>query len=57
MEMVSRVIVEYVHRGQPETTCRDVFVRHTVPVGGAVGLALMQRVIRRAFAGVEGYLH
>jgi site-specific recombinase XerD len=56
-QAVGRAIVEYLRRGRPETTCRHVFVRHTVPVGGALGPALMRGVIRRAFARVEGCSH
>jgi integrase/recombinase XerD len=56
-QAVGRAIVEYLRRGRPVTTCRHVFVRHTVPVGGALGPALMRGVIRRAFARVEGCSH
>jgi integrase/recombinase XerD len=51
---VGRAIAEYLRRGRPATTCRHVFVRHTVPVGTAIGTELIRGAIRRAFAGVEG---
>lgn len=51
---VGRAIAEYLRRGRPTTTCRHVFVRHTVPVGTAIGTELIRGAIRRAFAGVEG---
>jgi integrase/recombinase XerD len=51
---VGRAIAEYLRRGRPTTTCRHVFVRHTVPVGTAIGTELIRGSIRRAFAGVEG---
>lgn len=54
---VGRAIAEYLRRGRPVTPCRNVFVRHTVPVGGAIGPALIRGVIRRAFARVEGCTH
>jgi site-specific recombinase XerD len=54
---VGRAIAEYLRRGRPTTTCRHVFVRHTVPVGTAVGTELIRGAIRRAFAGVEGCTH
>jgi integrase len=54
---VGKAIAEYLRRGRPVTTCRHVFVRHTVPVGGALGPTLIRGVIRRAFARVEGCTH
>ena len=56
-EGVGRAIAEYLRRGRPATTCRHVFVRHTVPVGTAIGTELIRGVIRRAFARVEGCAH
>lgn len=54
---VGRAITEYLRRGRPVTACRHVFVRHTVPTGGAIGPTLIRGVIRRAFARVEGCTH
>jgi integrase len=54
---VGRAIADYLHSGRPATTCRRVFVRHTVPVGTAIGTALIRAMIRRAFSGVEGCAH
>jgi len=51
---VGRAIADYLRRGRPTTTCRHVFVRHTVPVGTAIGTELIRGAIRRAFVGVEG---
>jgi site-specific recombinase XerD len=56
-EEVGHAIAEYLRRGRPVTPCRHVFVRHTVPVGRAIGPALIRGVIRRAFARVEGCAH
>ena len=56
-QAVGRAIVEYLRHGRPVTTCRHIFVRHTVPVGNAIGPALMRGVFRRAFARVEGCSH
>jgi integrase/recombinase XerD len=56
-QAVGRAIVEYLRHGRPVTPCRHVFVRHTVPVGNAIGPALMRGVFRRAFARVEGCSH
>jgi len=54
---VGHALAEYLRRGRPVTTCRHIFVRHTVPVGCAIGPALIRGVIRRAFARVEGCTH
>jgi len=54
---VGRAIVEYLRQGRPTTTCRHIFVRHTVPVGTAIGTELIRGAIRRAFAQVEGCAH
>ena len=54
---VGHAIAEYLRHGRPATTCRHVFVRHSVPAGTAMGPALIRGVIRRAFARVEGCTH
>jgi integrase/recombinase XerD len=54
---VGHAIAEYLRHGRPATTCRHVFVRHTVPVGRAIGPTLIRGVVRRAFARVEGCAH
>jgi site-specific recombinase XerD len=54
---VGCAIAEYLRCGRPVTTCRQVFVRHTVPAGTAIGRQLIGAVIRRAFARVEGCPH
>jgi integrase/recombinase XerD len=56
-EGVGRAITAYLRGGRPATSYRQVFVRHTVPVGTAVGTELVRGVIRRAFAKVEGCGH
>lgn len=56
-EGVGRAIASYLRHGRPATSCRHVFVRHSVPVGTAVGTELVRGVIRRAFAEVEGCAH
>lgn len=53
-EGVGRTIAEYLRNGRPTTTCRRIFVRHTVPVGAAIGTELIRGRIRLAFAQVEG---
>jgi integrase/recombinase XerD len=53
-EGVGRAISEYLRGGRPATKCRRIFVRHTVPVGTAIGTELIRGKIRRAFARVEG---
>jgi integrase/recombinase XerD len=53
-EGVGGAIAEYLRRGRPGTACRQVFVRHTIPVGTALSRHLICAVIRRAFARVEG---
>jgi integrase len=54
---VGDAIAEYLRGGRPTTTCRHVFVRHTVPVGTALGTSLIRHVISRAFARVDGCAH
>jgi integrase len=54
---VGQAIAEYLRSGRPATSCRQVFVRHTVPVGIAIGPSLIRGVIRRAFARTEGCSH
>jgi integrase len=56
-EGVGRAVSEYLRDGRPATTCRRLFVRHTVPVGTAIGTELIRAKIRRAFARVEGCSH
>jgi len=56
-EGVGRAIAEYLRNGRPTTTCRRIFVRHTVPVGAAIGTELIRGRIRPAFAQVEGCAH
>jgi integrase/recombinase XerD len=56
-EAVGRAISEYLRNGRPATTCRRIFVRHTVPVGTAIGTELIRGKIRLAFARVEGCAH
>jgi integrase/recombinase XerD len=51
---VGQAISDYLRRGRPETSCRCLFVRHTVPVGTSVSRELVRGVIRRAYARVEG---
>jgi integrase/recombinase XerD len=51
---VGRAIAEYLRKGRPTTPCRHLFVRHTVPVGTAIGTELIRGRIRLAFAQVEG---
>ena len=41
-EGVGRAIAEYLRSGRPATTCRHIFVRHTVPVGTAIGTELIR---------------
>jgi integrase/recombinase XerD len=47
---VVRALAIYVHRDRPATAVRQLFVRHTPPVGTAVSAALVRGVIRRAYA-------
>ena len=47
---VVRALSAYAHRGRPVTTRRQLFVRHTPPVGSAVSTALVRGVIRRAYS-------
>ena len=54
---VGQAIAEYLRSGRPATPCRHLFVRHTVPVGIALGPTLIRGVIRRAFARTEGCSH
>jgi len=54
---VGQAIAEYLRSGRPATTCRHLVVRHTVPVGIALGPTLIRGVIRRAFARTEGCSH
>jgi integrase len=54
---VGRAIADYLRNGRPVTTCRRIFVRHTVPVGTAIGTGLIRGMIRRAFSRVEGCAH
>jgi len=54
---VGRAIADYLRSGRPATTCRRIFVRHTVPVGTAIGTGLIRGMIRRAFSRVEGCAH
>jgi site-specific recombinase XerD len=54
---VGRAIAEYLRSGRPATACRHIFVRHTVPVGTAIGTELIRGTIRHAFARVEGCAH
>src|SRR5262249_18321199 len=56
-EGVGRAIAEYLRKGRPPTPCRHLFVRHTVPVGTAIGTELIRGRIRLAFAQIEGCAH
>jgi site-specific recombinase XerD len=56
-EGVGRAIAEYLRKGRPITACRHLFVRHTVPVGTAIGTELIRGRFRLAFAQVEGCAH
>jgi integrase/recombinase XerD len=56
-ERIGRAIADYLRGGRPTTTCRRIFVRHTVPVGTAIGTELIRGTVRRAFAQVEGCAH
>jgi integrase/recombinase XerD len=56
-EGVGRAISEYLRSGRPATNCRRIFVRHSVPVGTAIGTELIRGKIRLAFAQVEGCAH
>jgi integrase/recombinase XerD len=51
---IGRAIVDYLRHGRPATTCRRLFVRHTVPPGTPVTRYLITHVFRRAFATVKG---
>jgi integrase/recombinase XerD len=54
---VGRAISDYLRSGRPATNCRRIFVRHSVPVGTAIGTELIRGKIRLAFAQVEGCAH
>ncbi len=54
---VGRAIAAYLRNGRPVTICRRLFVRHTVPVGTAIGTELIRGTVRHAFAQVEGCAH
>ena len=56
-EGVGRAIAEYLRHGRPKTTCRRIFVRHTVPIGTAIGTELIRGRIRLAFTQVEACAH
>jgi len=56
-ERVGRAIAAYLRNGRPATICRRLFVRHTVPVGTAIGTELIRGSIRHAFAQVAGCGH
>jgi integrase len=54
---VGRAIATYLRNGRPATLCRRLFVRHTVPVGTAIGTELIRGTVRHAFAQIEGCAH
>ena len=54
---VGRAIAEYLRQGRPTTNCRHIFVRHTTPVGTAIGTELIRGADPIAFAQVEGCAH
>lgn len=47
---VGRALAAYLKRGRPKTTDRHVFVRHYLPVGGALASRDVTHSIRRAMA-------
>ena len=51
---VGQAIADYIQHGRPTTTCRHVFVRHTVPSGSPVTRYLISHVLRDVLAQVKG---
>ena len=49
-ERMGNAVAEYLRTGRPESSCRNAFLRHTVPVGTAVTRELVRGVMRRAYA-------
>jgi integrase/recombinase XerD len=56
-EGVGCAIAEHLRYGRPVTICRQVLVRHTVPMGVAIAPGLIRGMIRRASARIEGCVH
>ncbi len=53
-ERIGQAIADYLRRGRPATTCRALFVRHTVLAGTALSRELIRGIIRRAYVRIEG---
>jgi site-specific recombinase XerD len=53
-DRVGGAISGYLRHGRPVTSCRNVFLRHTVPLGSPVTRYLISHVFRHAFSHVEG---
>ena len=51
---VGEALVRYLHDGRPPSPCRNVFVRHKGACGSPVSTALIQGVMRLAYAKVRG---
>jgi site-specific recombinase XerD len=49
-ERMGNAVAEYLRTGRPGSSCRNAFLRHTVPVGTAVTRELVRGVMRRAYA-------
>ena len=47
---VGKATARYLHGGRPSSTQRQVFLRHSVPVGIPVSRELVRGVVRRAYA-------
>lgn len=45
-------IARYLRHGRPFTSCQQLFLRHTVPVGTALSLEMVRGAMRRAYARV-----
>jgi integrase/recombinase XerD len=43
-----RAIAEYLQHGRPQTTRRELFVRHRPPVNGSAGLDIVRNAVRNA---------
>ena len=56
VKRVGQAIADYLRRGRPSSTCRNVFIRHRAP-RGPVSTAVIRGAIRGALAKVEGCEH
>jgi len=54
---VGQALVQYLRDGRPPSRCRNVFVRHKGARGTPVSTALIQGVMRLAYAKVRGCEH